>query len=247
MKKHISVFGLYARSSIFKVLFILFAMCIAEIAIFHFVLQDACGKYEAEVLTMDSLARMFENAHTYTCFRIAFILITIVICLPGCAFKSQTDNTLRRLSISEPATVLHQAAYNVIVYFLFLAVQLAVVFALSQYYVTAVPEEYVGQMTIFLAFYKNSFLHSLLPLDEVRLWFRNGLLIFALGIATAEYSYKQRSGKFSFGVIVLGIFTVLFFARTIGDTGSLLFVIIVSLIITCEFIYALTLKNKEVA
>ena len=111
MKKHLSVFGFFARSSFFKVLLILLAMCAVEFTFFHFELKNALEAYEVVGACMPSLERMFMRAATNVYFRVALALITVVICLPGCEFKSNTSYTLRRLSISERATFFHQAAY----------------------------------------------------------------------------------------------------------------------------------------
>ena len=167
MKKHLSVFGFFARSSFFKVLLILLAMCAVEFTFFHFGLKDALEAYEVVGSGMPSLERMFMRAATNVYFRVALALITVVICLPGCEFKSKTSYTMRRLSISERATFFHQAAYNALVYLMLFGVQLVAVFGLSQYYLSVVPEECISNQSMFLAFYRNDFLHSLLPLEDV--------------------------------------------------------------------------------
>ena len=91
MKKHLSVFGFFARSSFFKVLLILLAMCAVEFTFFHFELKDALEAYEVVGSGMPSLERMFMRAATNVYFRVALALITVVICLPGCEFKSNTS------------------------------------------------------------------------------------------------------------------------------------------------------------
>lgn len=246
MKKHLSVFGFFARSSFYKVILILLAMCAVEIAFFHFGLQDALEVYEAIDTGIPSLERRFMSAATNVYFRVALVLISIVICLPGCEFKSNTSYTLRRLSISERATFFHQAAYNALVYLILIAVQLVVVFGLSQYYLSAVPEECISNQTLFLAFYRNEFLHSLLPLEDVGLWIRNGLLVISLALAAAEYSYRQRRHKFSSTALALGIYIIVYFDQSIGQLGHVITTGVIALIIIGEVIYNLTKKDEEV-
>ncbi len=246
MKKHLSVFGLFARSSIYKVLLILLAMCAVEVAFFHFELQDALEAYEVVGSGMASLERLFARAATNVYFRVALVLISIVICLPGCEFKSNTSYTLRRLSVSERATFFHQAAYNTLVYVMLIAVQLVVAFGLSQYYVATVPAECISNQTITLAFYRNDFLHSLLPLEDVGLWIRNGLLILSFGLAAAEYPYRQRRHKFSATAMALGIYTIVYFDQSIGQLGHVITTSTIVLMIIGEVIYSLTRKDEEV-
>lgn len=247
MKKHLSVFGLYARSSLFKVLLILLAMCVVEITFFHFELKNSLEAYAVVGSGMASLERMFASAATNVYFRVALVLISIVLCLPGCDFKSNSAYTLRRLSVSERATFFHQAAYNTLVYLMLLAVQLVVALGLSQYYISIVPEECISNQTITLAFYRNEFLHSLLPLEDVGLWIRNGLLVITFGLAAAEFPYKQRRHKFSSPAIALVIYTIVYFDQGIGELFHVITTSIIALILIAEIIYVLTRKDEEVA
>ena len=246
MKKHLSVFGFFARSSFFKVFLILLAMCAVEITFFHFELQDALEAYEVVGSGMPSLERMFMRAATNVYFRVALVFISIVICLPGCEFKSNTSYTLRRLSISERATFFHQAAYNTLVYMMLIAVQLITVFGLSQYYLSAVPKECISNQTILLAFYRNDFLHSLLPLEDVGLWIRNSLLVITFGLATAEYPYRQRRHKFSSTALALVVYTIVWFDQSIGQLGHVITTAIIALMLVGTTIYSLTRKDEEV-
>ena len=246
MKRHLSVFGFFARSSFFKVLLILLAMCAVEITFFHFGLQDALEAYEVVGSGMPSLERMFMRAATNVYFRVALTLITIAICLPGCEFKSKTSYTMRRLSISERATFFHQAAYNALVYLMMLAVQLVIVFGLSQYYLSVVPEECISNQTMFLAFYRNDFLHSLLPLEDIGLWIRNGLLVITFGLATAEYPYRQRRHKFSSTALALVVYTIVWFDQNVGQLGHVITTAIIALMLIGTTIYTLAKKDEEV-
>ena len=221
-------------------------MCAVEIAFFHFELQDALEAYEVVGSGMASLERMFMRAATNVYFRVALVLITIVICLPGCEFKSNVSYTLRRLSISERATFFHQAAYNALVYLMLFGVQLALVFGLSQYYLSVVPEECISNQTMFLAFYRNDFLHSLLPLEDIGLWIRNGLLVITFGLATAEYPYRQRRHKFSSTALALVVYTIVWFDQSIGQLGHVITTGVITLMLVGTTIYTLTKKDEEV-
>ena len=247
LKKHVSVFGLFARSSLFKVLLILLVLCAIEIVVFRVELQSALEAYEVVGSGMASLERMFERSAANVYFRAALILMTIAMGLPGCAFKSNTHYTLRRLSVSERATFFHQAAYNTLMYLTLIAVQLVLAFGLSQYYAATVPAECVSNQTVTLAFYRNEFLHSLLPLEDVGLWIRNGLLVISLGLAAAEFPYNQRRRKFSSTAIALCIYTIVFFDQGIGELFHVITTSIVALMVMGDVIYHLTRNGEEVA
>ena len=153
---------------------------------------------------------------------------------------------MRRLSISERATFFHQAAYNALVYLILFGVQLALVFGLSQYYLSYVPEECISNQTMFLAFYRNDFLHSLLPLEDIGLWVRNGLLVITFALATAEYPYMQRRHKFSSAALALVMYTVIWFDQGIGQIGHVITTAIIALMLIGTTIYTLSKKDEEV-
>lgn len=253
MKKHLSVFGLYARSSIFKILGVLLLMCAAENAFFRIELQKALTAYDSAGLSMASLEQIFVRSAVNVYFRVALVLITVIICLPGCAFKSRTDYTLRRLSVTERAIFFHQAIYNGFVYILLFAVQLVVAFGLARYYISTVPTECITNQTIMLAFWRNRFLHSLLPLGDVGLWIRNVLLIISFSLAAAEIPYLQRRHKFSSSVIWLTSYTVVFFNKGIGQGWGLernfqvLAAVIITAMVIRKVVCHLMKKEKEEA
>ncbi|MBE5948926.1 MAG: hypothetical protein E7261_07855 [Lachnospiraceae bacterium] len=245
MKKYLSVFGLYARSSIYRALGVLLAMGVAEFGLFYYALDRALLVFEAGV--GDGMAH-FEELVTGSkipwCFTVAFILITIFLCLPGTEFQSKTGYTLRRLSISERSVLLVQWMYNMAVYIILLAVQLFFCFALSHIYISQVSAEFIGNQTVFLTFYRSEFMHALLPLSEAGMWFRNAFLVIGLGFAAAEFSYNQRMKGYGIAIIVLGIFAIVSFRTEMGSIGGFFFTIIVVAFYVGNAIY--NLLRKEV-
>ena len=246
MEKHLSVFGLFARSSVYKVLLILIAMCAVQSLCFYMEVQDTVAAYEAIGADVASLEKVFEKAAVNVYFRVALVLVSVVICLPGCEFKSNTSYTLRRLSVSERTIFFYQAAYNMLICCMLIAVQLVTVFGLARYYIATVPAQFISNQTIALAFYRNNFLHSLLPMEDVGLWIRNGLLVLSLGMACAEFPYRQRRHKFSATAIALVSYTIVLFDRSIGQITYAISSGVVALAIIGEVIYTLTRKDEEV-
>ena len=51
MKKHLSVFGLFTRSSVYKVLLILIAMCAVQSLCFYMEVQDAVAAVVSRICT----------------------------------------------------------------------------------------------------------------------------------------------------------------------------------------------------
>ena len=252
MKKYLSVFGLYARSSIYRALGVLLVMGVAEAGLFMAKLNAALADYNnpqsvnefgrgPEMLHFEEI---LEGCHIPLCFTVAFILVTIFLCLPGTEFQSKAGYTLRRLSISERSVLLVQWMYNMAVYIILLAVQLLICFSLSFVYMREVPAELIGNQTVFLAFYRSEFMHALLPLSEAGMWFRNIFLVIGLGFAAAEFSYNQRRKGYGIAIIALGIFAIVSFRTEMGSIGGFFFSMIVVAFYVGNSLY--NLLRKEV-
>ena len=251
MKKYLSVFGLYARSSIYRVLGVLLLMGAAEAGLFMTKLKAALADYNnpqnipefGKGPEMLHFEQILEGCHIPLCFMVAFVLITVFLCLPGTEFQSKTGYTLRRLSISERSVLLVQWVYNMTVYIILLAVQVLFCFVFSQIYISQVSAEFVGNQTVFLAFYRSEFMHALLPLSEAGMWFRNAFLVIGLGFAAAEFSYNQRMKGYGIAIIVLGIFSIVSFKTAIGSIGGYFFTIIAVALYVGNAIYNLLRKE----
>ncbi len=261
MKKHLSVFALFARSSIYKVLLILLVMGIVESALFAYRFQEAIEHHEimsgneihltdtgneirySTGTDMTKLERLITTSFLPHCFAAAFLLITLCLCLPGSEFSSQCGYTLQRLSISEKQIFLLQAIFNIIVYLLLASVQIMLCFSFCSYYAANAPSHTVSTQTVFLSFYRSNFLHSLLPLNEIALWVRNLFCCITLGLAAAEFPYKQRQRKFGGAILGFSLFNLVFFVTSIGEGKGIAIYMIVTFCILCEIIYTLFFKE----
>lgn len=223
MKKHLSVFMLMARSSIYKI-FGLFALTAAvEGVLFWLTLRRdfAYGSFGLELVVEDS--------HISWVFGAGFLLMTLLLSLTGCEGKSRCGYTLRRLSVSERWVFVWQCVYNVLCYLLLWAVQILTAIALCRLYEAKAAPEYVSGQTVFLAFYRSDFLHSLLPFEETVFWVRNAVFAVTLGICAARFPMAQRKGKRFTELIVLACGVLGLFSREIGAFGSCSFSIVFAL------------------
>ena len=236
-KKYLSVFALYAKSSLLKILGVILLTLTAEVFFFLRATDNS--------LYMYSIDTLFEKSHTGLIFAIAFLLITVLLCIPTCQFTAQTGYTLKRLLISEKEVFFCQSAYNFLAYSVFLAFQVTVCFLFGLYYISVAPAEEVTNQTLFLAFYRNSFLHSIMPLSDVALWLRNLFLIVFLAFATSEFSYKNRRRKFSLMTLVAVAYPLFSFKREIGDIGHTVFTALFMLIVIAECISCIFFRNYE--
>lgn len=178
---------------IYKILGLLFVMAVAEGTLFYFALNRTLVTENAG-LGSTGLEQLFTRSWAALVCVVFFTVAIFLLILTGYEHGSKQGYTLRRLSVSERSVFLWQAVYNTFCCFLFWAVLLGIALALCKLYVAKVGLEYVSGQTIFLAFYRNNFLHSLLPLEETSRYIRNVVLILGLGISSACFPFKQRRG-----------------------------------------------------
>ena len=220
MKKHSSVLMLVTRSTIYRVLGLLIVMAAAEAGLFWLRLQQGAidGNFSLEAV-------ISESRLTWACAAI-FLFVTAVL-----SWGSSTVSgayTSARLSIPSKMVFLWQCVYNILCYLIFWMVQILVMIALCRVYEAQAPAEFVSNQTVFLAFYRSDFLHSILPFEDTWCWVRNLALVMALGICASRCPGKQ-SGKFRFHDI-LAIATVFFFVREIGAAGNYIFMLLLSML-----------------
>ena len=243
MRKYLSVIMLMARSSIYKILPAIIVMILAEYFLFSRKLSLAAYAPGTPKEAFPSLEMVFFESNIMWVLFAAFIIITVLLCRTGCEFKNKQGYTLKRLLISEKGVFFCQAAYNTCIYLTLWGIQLMTVLWFCHMYINEPAFGDLGTHTVFAAFYRNDFLHSLLPLAEFGIYIRNIILTLALGCASALFPYKQRMGKIGFEIIILAAACLLFFKVEMGsiDFTGLMIIICVFII----FISIRSLMRKE--
>ena len=239
MKKHLSVFMLMAQSSIYKVISVLILMIVTETGLFYMRMKQGM------IGDSFNLEMAVDESRILWILGIAFVLITIFLCQIGCGFSSKTGYTLQRLSISERMVFVWQSIYNMMCYSLLWFVQILVVFGVCSLYVTMAPEGDVTNQTIFLAFYRNDFLHSLLPMEDAGFWFKNVLIVLSMGICSAHYPMAQRRGKKIQEVMFLTSCVVVFFVGELGEYLTPVIVICCCLLCVLYAVFQVFSKDEE--
>lgn len=239
MKKQLSVFNLMATSSIYKITGLFGIMGIIEFFLFRMIMMagpdPSTNTFHIEYV--------FEKSRSFWVFAAALVIMTVFLCLTGYETSSKQGYTLKRLSISEKEVFVIQALYNTLCYFLLWSIQLLIVFLLGYYFVRKAPAEYVTNQTMFLAFYRNDFLHALLPFEDILIWLKNILLFLSLGICSAGFTMAQRRGKRAFELLVILGTTILLFIAPLGKMYRTIFTIVIS--IPCISMTILRVLKKE--
>ncbi len=218
LKKYISVFSLYIRSNIYKLISIIVLMAAAQILIFKNILRPVMVD---EVVTQALLGieNYIDRSKIILVFGVAFLTLTAFLTITGCEFGSKQGYTLRRLRISEKEILFSQALANTLMYTVFLVSEIIIVFILCQIYVTFAVENnladvtHINHQTIFLAFCRNDFLHGLLPLDDIMRHLTNALSIISLGFTGAVFPYFLRRRRISLEMFILIPFIIFNFTN----------------------------------
>lgn len=235
---------LHIRSTFYKILIVFTAMASAEFFLFSRHLSKMLASdFDEDILRL-GLGIIFDDSSIYSVFRIAFLIIGILLVLHSNEFKEKTSYSIRRLRIPEKHYFLLQGLYYSMIYVLFFTVQLVIIWLLSQYYFRTVPESFYSNQTLFLTFYSNSFLHSLLPLDETIKVVHNILIIFALGFSAAYQTYTQRREKKQGMFYILALIVLLTFQSGLGTFGGDLFTILASVTVLCIIGYNMLRKGN---
>lgn len=238
MKKHLSVLMLMTRSTIYKVLGIMLLMCGAEFALFNRALSR-----------MESQSSMgLELAFSESFIRIAFfagmLAIYLMISKTGTAKKSGCHYTLLRLSVGENWIFFWQSVYNILCFALLVMIQTAAAIGLCYYYMEVSGDNTLTHQTIFLAFYRSDFLHSLLPFDEPHSIAASIITVIILGISSAMIPMVQRHGRGHGFLLYLAWWCAIYvFQREVGNFLTNMSVYIIGAIIAGYIIYFLLTKE----
>ena len=116
-------------------------------------------------------------------YPLSFLACLCIVCkvlISSSNHSEKTAYTVGRLQIGEKAFFYIQTAYNFLMLFALFAVQAILLFAMCKYYVSQAPSEIISEQSLFLAFYRVDFLHSVLPLDETFMVVGNLSIIIGL-------------------------------------------------------------------
>lgn len=222
MKRYLSVFEMIIRCSIYKVLGILGIMIALEAGLLAFTWNQPIATFQP------NLEEWIERSWICIPFLFAYWGVTKVLSSSGTNVGSMQAYTLQRLRISEKRVNLLQCIYNIFCYILLWMTQVLIFFVTSDVYMKYKTGAILTNQTIFLAFYRNTFMHSILPMEDIFGWFTLAFFIVLGGILTTLFSHKQRYGKTDWALIVFVALIAIFFQRKLGTEPILMLMLMTS-------------------
>lgn len=229
MKKEQSVLMLIARSTAYKILAVLALMAVLQMGFFYYRMADNRILSDGEAADgmnmkwgmVTSLEKIVELSFTEQIFFAAFFLVCMILAWAGSEKgQSRSEYTLQRLKISRERIFFVWAVYDICCIMVLFVVQLFLVLCMGRLYLEWTDKMYTSSQTIFLAFWRNNFLHSLLPLAEISRWIRNGLMLIAAGLETAFFGYVPWRGKRHLTLILFVFYIILGFSDWAGHWGA---------------------------
>jgi len=219
MKKYISIFELFARSTIYKILPVFVTMGAAQVFMFQKAMSEwfPMDAYHLEFQAIEyyTLEYMMSRSKNEIFLGIAFVLITAILCWCGCNIGSKSSYTIQRLQVTEKRIFVMQSIYNSLCYVLLLGAQIGVLLIQSSLY--AVRAGHLTNQTVFLAYYRSDFMHSVLPLEGTMRWTENILIVLGCGVSAALFTYLQRRGKVAVSMLVVTACVLLGFVQELGE------------------------------
>lgn len=216
MKKFLSVFSLYIRSSVYKLIAVIILMTAAQIVLFNKTLNSDY----ATAVTLTGIESLTDVSRVQIVFAAAFLAVTVFLILSGSEFGTKQGYTLRRLCVKEKSVLLCQATANTLLYAVLLISEILISYVLCMMYMKfaetpgIAEKALISNQTVFLAYYRSNFLHALLPLDDILKHISNLVALLGMGFTSAVFPYFLRRKRVSLEVFILMFFIFFNFSNS---------------------------------
>lgn len=206
MKKHLSVFSLTARESIYRIIFVCLLSGTVQTVAFILMAEKL-----AEIKEIPTISDVFTLSYVRFIFFAFLLVIYILLSKTGMQFNSKTGYTLRRLKVTEKSVFIWQSIYNFIILLITLLFEVVLCYSLAKAATQILPEKFIEGQSLYMAFYENEFLQNLFAGRDIARIIRNIIALISLAVNFAAFSYLFRRGKKWFGaVIVTAVSFILF-------------------------------------
>ena len=229
--KHLSVLMLYVRSAIFLLLFTMALLIATQTGLFLWQMQHGAASLEAVV----------QSKYFYLAWAaVAALLIILLSRMQGGGY------TVRRLRISERAAFLWHSLTCFLCYALLWMTEIITITVLCRYFLMQPAAADASEQTLFLAFYCNEFLHSILPLEEVSRWVWLIIAWVALALATADAVVQMRYGRKPSTLIPVALLYLWHFKQPLGSMTSDILLTLINLCCGAYAIWDVWFNAEEV-
>ena len=237
MNRYLSTVGLYARSNLYKILLItLVTALLAGFLVYYYPVGQEANAYYVDpdgnrmpyTYTEPYLDGVIGISRAPVVCAVGFTAIVAVMCLTGCGYGVKADYTVRRLRVREKTACMLWAGYHAALLLFFWAVLALTLYGVLLHSQGKVPEWYgqVGSQTMMMLCYTDTFLHHLVPLQDVAMWGLSVSSVLAVAFTTVLFSYRQRHGSFSPLVLLALGGTIGSFFCSLGENTNFLLMLL---------------------
>ena len=186
MRRVLAVAMVAVRQMIWKLLLILAGVVSVELILFY--------RLAVNDMMENEFGRYLDIAFFPNVYWVAVLLIFVFQVLQGMDSHGKLTYTLRRLPMGEQAVTTIWALVHMMTYWILWAVQLAVVLICWRSY-SVHCEIGPRALELFTQFYRDPFLHGLLPLENYGRSIVNILFVVTLGVSAAFSGFCDRNRK----------------------------------------------------
>lgn len=199
MKRHLTIFGMFARQNIPWLLVISLVLILVQGYIFAGICAQAPQELHVALTEYD-----FNHV-----FLLCFVLLTIRLCITGCDRGGKSTYTYHRLRLSQRDIFLIQAAFNALAYWFYFTVQLLILLTFSAIY-SHIHPQHINHMSLLLTAYRVPLFHLVLPLQDFVNWAGTVVTLLSISLCAAVFPLRQRYGKVSITAILMGLLTMFY-------------------------------------
>lgn len=245
MKRDFAIFKLAARSTLLWVIGVFILSAGVDIYIVTHEFPNILAN-RSSIVYLEDVISYSSLSFAYTGFA---ILLGIVLLIPVGSFKKARSNPqylLGRLNCSNGAAVFWWGLYNTICLLAYRGLHLVVMYLLLKNHLEDVTYA-AGENTLFLAFCRDEYLHSLLPMEHFSAQVMHIVLIVAVGMLSGQVcAFYQTSVAGSAVVFIYLAFSELVRdASMTGFVGGPLYITVIGLFLIGFVVYK-TIKRGTV-
>lgn len=258
MNRYLSTVGLYARWNLYKILAIILVTALAAGALVYRVpvgdvpvdmgLDPETGETMQAFAYYDRLDGVIAGSRAPIVCAAGFAAIVAVMSLTGCGYNTKAGYTVRRLRVKEETAVLLWGGYHAVLLVIFWAILATVLYGVMTLRLgMEVTTDYIhyGPQSMMLLCYTDTFLHHLLPLQDVAVWGVSVAGVLATAFSSVAFSYYQRREKFSIFILLSVAATVLSFFCPMGDDKNFILMVVLLGIAGAAFVSTMRRDKNE--
>ena len=213
MKRIIPLLAISVRQTFYRFMAIAVLMSFTQAILFKRALERLSADFHTYPDMFAPLETVVSESRMHLVFIAALILLCLVLAYSACDSGSKSIYTLKRLAVSQERICCLWTVYYFFCISALILWQLGLIIIFSKVYTASGPGlySYSDAHTLFLAFWRNNFLHSIMPLEDISRHLRNISLIASLSMGITAFSFRQRTGKRSYSGILCLAFTAIIF------------------------------------